>query len=783
METRGGFMREKILFDDNWLFHKGDIDIAFPTDKAPTYVQSKTERRHWGPASRYYDCGSEVFKRVGLICTDKWENVNLPHDYIIQQVPDKDENKALGFFKYENAWYRKKFNLTEEDLEKRITFFFEGVATHATVYINGCLMKHNFCGYNSFEVNVSDVVEVGENTIAVYVETHDHEGWWYEGGGIYRHVWLTKTEKVAVDLWGVYVRPEKIDNDDWKLKIETEIINDRFEDVSVVAVSTIYNENNEAVATLNGNVDISLRDKKTAVYETVIVNPELWDIDRPYLYTVVTEIKVGGKILDTYKTRFGFRTFELNKDTGFWLNGRRVKIKGMCAHQDFGLTGKAVPDNIHRYKIELIKEMGANGFRTSHYPHSQATMDALDELGFIVLDETRWYESSDEGKEQLEMLVKRDRNRPSVFFWSVGNEEYHHRTEVGRRIYKNLAAFVKKLDDTRPVTTAVTNDPETAIVHEEVDFIGVNYYLERFEKMRENFPNVPVISAECCATPSSRGWYFDDSMEKGKSSAYDKDIAAWCIAREKAWKFICERDWVAGEYQWIAFEHRGEAVWPRLCSISGAIDLFLQKKDAFYQNQSHWIEDRPIVHLLPHWNFVGLEGEIIKIWAYTNCEELELFLNGKSLGKKAIEKYGHGEWEVPYEPGTIKVEALKGGKVVCFEEKTTTGKAVKLNFKLDNKIEIANGKDIAIITCYCTDEEGREVPDATPFVNFNSNRLGSIVGTGSDNADHNPVYETGRKMYAGRITVAVKVGNAAGDLKVYANSENLDSAVITIPLK
>ena len=783
METRGGFMREKILFDDNWLFHKGDIDIAFPTDKAPTYVQSKTERRHWGPASRYYDCGSEVFKRAGLICTDKWENVNLPHDYIIQQVPDKDENKALGFFKYENAWYRKKFNLTEEDLEKRITFFFEGVATHATVYINGCLMKHNFCGYNSFEVNVSDVVEVGENTIAVYVETHDHEGWWYEGGGIYRHVWLTKTEKVAVDLWGVYVRPEKIDNDDWKLRIETEIINDRFEDVSVVAVSTIYNENNEAVATLNGNVDISLRDKKTAVYETVIVNPELWDIDRPYLYTVVTEIKVGGKILDTYKTRFGFRTFELNKDTGFWLNGRRVKIKGMCAHQDFGLTGKAVPDNIHRYKIELIKEMGANGFRTSHYPHSEATMDALDELGFIVLDETRWYESSDEGKEQLEMLVKRDRNRPSVFFWSVGNEEYHHRTEVGRRIYKNLAAFVKKLDDTRPVTTAVTNDPETAIVHEEVDFIGVNYYLERFEKMRENFPNVPVISAECCATPSSRGWYFDDSMEKGKSSAYDKDIAAWCIAREKAWKFICERDWVAGEYQWIAFEHRGEAVWPRLCSISGAIDLFLQKKDAFYQNQSHWIEDRPIVHLLPHWNFVGLEGEIIKIWAYTNCEELELFLNGKSLGKKAIEKYGHGEWEVPYEPGTIKVKALKGGKVVCFEEKTTTGKAVKLNFKLDNKIEIANGKDIAIITCYCTDEEGREVPDATPFVNFNSNRLGSIVGTGSDNADHNPVYETGRKMYAGRITVAVKVGNATGDLKVYANSENLDSAVITIPLK
>lgn len=776
-------MREKILFDEKWLFHKGDIDIEFPTDKAPTYVQSKTERKHWGPASRYYDVGSEVFKRVGLISTEKWDYVDLPHDYVILQKPNKDENKALGFFKYENAWYRKKFTLTEEDINKRITFYFEGVATHATVYVNGCLMKHNFCGYNSFEVNVSDVVEVGENTIAVYVETQDHEGWWYEGGGIYRHVWLVKTEKVAVDLYGVYVRSDKIDNERWNLKIETEIFNDKFEDVSVEAISTLYNKNSNAVATLCTSIEIPLRDKKTAYYETEILNPEIWDVENPYLYSVVTDIKVNGQLCDTYETRFGFRTFKLDKDTGFWLNGRNLKIKGICAHQDFGLTGKAVPDNIHRYKLELIKEMGANGFRTSHYPHPEATMDALDELGFIVLDETRWFESTDEGKDQLEMLIKRDRNRPSVFFWSVGNEEYHHRTEVGRRIYKNLAAFVKKLDNTRPVTTAVTNDPESAIVHDEVDFIGVNYYLDRYTKMRERFPNVPVISAECCATPSSREWYFDDSLEKGRSSAYDKDIAAWCISREVAWKFICERDWVAGEYQWIAFEHRGEAVWPRLCSISGAIDLFLQKKDAFYQNQSHWIEDKPIVHSMPHWNFEGMEGEIIKVWAYTNCEELELFLNGKSLGKKSIEKYGHGEWEVKYEPGTLRVEAIKDGIVVCSEEKITTGRAINLNLKLDNKIEKANGKDIAILTCYCTDKEGREVPDATPYVDFNSNSFGTIVGTGSDNTDHNPVYKTCRKMYAGRITVAVKVGKEAGDLKVYAHADGLKSGMITIPLK
>lgn len=381
------------------------------------------------------------------------------------------------------------------------------------------------------------------------------------------------------------------------------------------------------------------------------------------------------------------------------------------------------------------------------------------------------------------MLVKRDRNRPSVVFWSVGNEEPHHLTEEGRRICKNLISYIRKLDNTRYVMSAVSHDPDIATVYDELDAIGVNYNLNKYEYIHQKYPEKGIFASECCATGTTRGWYNEDCREKGFLSAYDKDTNNWFLGRENTWKFIAEREWILGEYQWIAFEHRGEAEWPRLCSQSGAIDLYLRKKDAFYQNQSHWIEDRPLVHLLPHWNFRGREGEIIRVSAYTNCEELELYLNGKSLGRKSIESFGHGEWEVVYEPGVLSVEGFNGGKLVCRDEQITSGKAEKTELRLENRISEANGTDIAVITCFCTDAEGRIVPNASPFVEFSTNSLGTIVGTGSDISDHIPPYIPSRKMRMGAITVAVRVGKNAGDLKVYASADNLAETVLTIPLK
>lgn len=783
-------MREKILFDQNWLFHYGDITENEHKTKGPAYKQAKTERKLSGPASVSYKAMADPFSSEFIQCTDKWEQVTLPHDYIIRQTPSPDNNNAWGYFEYKNAWYRKTFRLSEEDKSKRITLLFDGIAVHATIYLNGCLMKHNFCGYNSFEVDITDMAKFGDtdNVLAVYVQTHEHEGWWYEGGGIYRHVWLCKTDTVAVDLWGVYVAPKKSDdastseNDLWNVKLETTVINDRYEDITANIVSEICDKEGNTVATASASIDIPYREKQTAVYHTTVTDPILWELDHPYQYTVHTVICVDDTICDEYDVKTGFRTFVLDPNEGLFLNGKYTKIKGVCAHQDCGLTGKAVADNVHRYKMELLKEMGANGYRTSHYPQTEAIMDALDDLGFIVMAETRWFESTEEGKQQLEMLIKRDRNRPSVLFWSIGNEEPLHVTEEGRRISKNLKAFIRKLDDTRYVMSAVTHDPDVATVYNELDAIGINYNPQKFDAIHAKYPDKPVFSSECCGTGTTRGWYSVDCPEKSYFSAYDKDVSAFFQSRENAWKFACERKWVLGEYQWDAFEHRGETIWPRLCSGSGAIDLFLQKKDAFYQNQSHWIEDRPMVHLLPHWNFEGREGDSICVFAYTNCEELELYVNGESQGKRTIEKYGHGSWQVPYQPGELKVEARTGGVTLCTDTRVTTGEAVALHLKLDNTITKANGRDVAIVTCYCTDAAGREVPDAAPFVSFHTNGLGKIIGTGSDIADHNPVYVPERKMYAGRITVAVEVGTTPGDLKLYAAAAHLKSSVLTIPM-
>lgn len=765
-------MRQKICFDEEWIFIKEDPIYPFPSDKASAYDSAKTERALWGPASIKFDIKSVNYKVI-----------DLPHDYVIEEKPSLDNNEALGFYEYKNAWYIKKFVLAKEDENKRIAILFDGVATRATVYVNGCLMKHNYCGYTSFEVDITDVAKFDEeNTIAVYVDTQHHEGWWYEGGGIYRHVWLLKSSLVSVDLWGVFAKPVLIGNDKWSVKTECTIRNDYFESKTIDVVYEILDKNGNLVTKQNNNGKISCKDKKTFKCNIDISNPNLWSPESPYQYVMRIKVLYKNDLIDLIDTKFGFRTFKLIKGKGFFINGKQYKIKGLCGHADFGLTGKAVPDNIHRYKVSLMKEMGANGYRTSHYPQAAELMDALDENGFIVMNETRWFESTDEGKAQLEMLIKRDRNRPSVFFWSIGNEEPLHNTIQGRRISQSLIAYAKKLDNSRIIMTAVTHSPETSPVYEDNELIGINYNWESFEKVHKKYPNKLIISSENGATGTTRGHYFDDVPSKALISAYDHDINELFRSREFTWKFIYERDWIIGGYQWTSFEHRGEGSWPRLCSQSGAIDLFMQKKDAFYQNQSYWKEE-PMVHLLPHWNFKGHEGEVIKVCAYSNVGQLELFLNGVSQGVRNISRVSHGEWAVKYVPGVLEVVAYQDGKIVAKDTKITTSSPYKLMLELQNKEITPNGKDIAVISCYIVDKDGNEVYDAENVVSFSCNELGSIYSTGSDVTDHSTLFSPIRKMRAGRIGVALKVKEKEGELKVYAKSDGLIDATLSINLK
>lgn len=777
-------MREKICIDQNWYFHRGDFEYEEPVTKSYMYASAKTERAHMGPACKDYyiqvDCAEDGVEYKDYL----WTKIDLPHDYVIDGVPDKKNNCALGFFKYDNAWYIKKFKLLENDKDKRLTLFFEGIASSATIWLNGCLMKRHFGGYTSFEVDITDVVKFEEeNTLSVYVSTKEHEGWWYEGGGIYRHVYLIKTALLSVDLWGVFAKPVYLGDNKWRVETAVTLRNDYIETKKYVIAGYILDATGKIIAQGQYEGEIGGKEVSESCYPISVLSPERWSPDNPYQYTMLTKVLSDGLEMDEYNVKFGFRTFRVDPDKGLFINDKHYKIKGLCGHADCGLLGKAVSDNIHRYKVQLMREMGANGYRTTHYMQAEALMDALDENGFIVMDEVRWFESSEEGKEQLAALIKRDRNRPGVFFWSIGNEEPHHTTEEGRRICKTLMALARKLDDSRMVMAAVVDSPEKATVYDEMDVIGVNYNWDKYEEIHKKYPDKGIFASECCATGTTRGWYLGDDNKLGYLSAYDKDTSVFWRGREFTWKFLAKHEWLLGGYQWTAFEHRGEAVWPRVCSQSGAVDLFMQKKDAFWQNQSHWTnyKEKPMVHLLPHWNFAGMEGEKIRVVAYTNTPEVRLIVNGESFGRQTLDLYGHGEWEVPYVPGYIEARAYdEKGKLIASDRKVTAGPPAKLILSLDTKDIKANGKDIALLSCYVVDEFGNEVPDADPIVRFTAEGVGEILSTGSDISDHDTIYTEIRKMRAGRIGIAVKLSNQPGELCIIASADNIASGVLKI---
>lgn len=774
-------MRIEKLLNDEWLFHKGDIEVSKPKAKGPTYSQSKTIRKQCGPAAFNYNDKPDAFSHPsGLLSHENWCKVDLPHDYVIDQDLDKNENNSLGYMHYDNAWYRKHFTLPENCEGKRVVLRFDGITGKSIIYLNGCLMTHNYSSYNSFEVDISDVVNYNEeNVIAIYVNTDEWEGWWYQGGGIYRNVWLTITDPVAIDLWGVYCPYEKINDTQWKVNFETTVLNTEFEDCFVKAESNIFDNEGNSVLLAFGEAAVGSREKSVVKYSGIVSNPLLWDCDNPNLYTVKTILYKNGEAIDENYTRIGFRTIEISLENGFLINGEKSWIHGVCCHQDFGLTGLAVPDNIAKYKIKLIKEMGANGYRTSHYQHTAAYLDACDELGIFVLDEVRWFESTDEGIKQLESLLKRDRNRPSVIMWSTSNEETSHVTDLGKRVHRAMAAHIRKFDKSRPITVAQSRTPESSVVFDDCDVIGINYNIQKFDAVHELYPNKPIFSSEDCATGTSRDWHLSNEVD---GRLLDKDQAAnrmWG-AREATIKTFKEKDYIFGSFQWIAVEHRGEAVWPAISSKSGAFDLFLQKKGAFYQNKSNWT-DEPMAHIVPHWNFRGLEGEPICVIVYTNCDELELFLNGESQGRKKIERYGHGEWDVPYSKGELKVLGYRKGEIVCEDIRRTTGRPYSLRLTLDNDFEV-NGRDLALFTCECLDEDGNVVPDASEFVRFTTERPAKIIGTGSDHCDHNSVAIPERRMYMGKIRIAVKPDLEQKELILTAFSDNCGIARFRVNL-
>ena len=779
-------MREKILFNKDWRF-LGEVPAERPVKtKSGTYLSAKTGRLKWGPGVYDHVDMPEHWDLEHELTPERWQCVDLPHDYIISQTPDPTEVGALGFFKYHHAWYRKHFTVSECDRDKRIVIYFEAVTGNSEIYLNNCLLHRSTSGYASFEVDITDVVDFEkENVLAVYVDPDSREGWWYQGAGIYRNVWLVKTAKTAIDMYGVFLPVRKSGATLWNIPVEVEVFNVDYSDSKFDVLCDIISPDGRKVAGCEFSGSVEARSRNIIKGECSIDDPELWDINDPVRYTAVVSLRdEDGNIFDVYEQKFGFRTIKFCPETGFYLNGRNVKIKGVCAHLDFGLTGKAVPDNICRHKVKLCRDMGANAYRTSHYPHQDAVMEACDTLGVMVLDENRRFESTEETMKHLEMLIKRDRNRPSVILWSTGNEEMvYHTIDQGKRIHRAMEHLIKKLDPTRLTTCALTNIYESTL-QDVCEVVGANYCLLHLDDLHAKTPGKPFISSENCATGSTRAWYYGNCPESGRIDARDceVDFSGALGGRKNTWKTIMARPWCAGGFQWDAFEHRGEAVWPRLSSVSGAIDLFLQKKDAFYQNQSHWL-DEPMIHLLPHWTHPGMEGRSIEVWCYTNCQEAELFVNGVSQGRKVCEPYTQVVWNVVYTPGKIEVKGYIDGSECAYKFYETCGKPVKLALRLETPELFANGIDVAFLTCTALDEEGREVPATGIEVDFSVSGAGKIVGTGSDNTDHVPVPSCRRRMYAGLISAAVKCLEDKGNtFTLRADAPGLISAVIDVKL-
>lgn len=783
-------MGNKINFDNDWLFHRGEIESDTPQYKGYMYMAAKTERGVIGPASRFYQIEKGDAIRHHCYDANCFSKVSIPHDYLAGDIPDKKYNEARGFVNYESAWYVKHFDLDKSYEGNRITLYFEGISGECEIYLNSCLIKRNYCGYVSFEVDITDVAFYGaQNVLSIHIDPHRNEGWWYEGAGITRHVWLNVNHPVSVDLWGVFAKPKKVSENEWEIETSADIRNDYYTDTDVDITASIWTLDGKEVAAASASGKIEKRSVKTFLYTFNVSNPELWSPENPSQYKLVTTCFKDGEKTDENTVLFGFRTFVCDPDKGLFINGKHYKIKGVCSHSYCGFTGKAIPDNIYRYQVELLKKMGANGYRTSHYPQAEAFMDELDKTGFIVLDETRWFESTQEGKENLKMLIKRDRNRPSVFFWCLGNEEVITADDRGARIAKNLVEYAHTLDDTRPVTFARSHFSENENFFDALDVVGINYILNRIDEIHASQPNKAFLSTECCALPATRGCYFSDNNLKGYKLAYDRTKADNIInsgfsSREGTWKCFMERDWVMGGYQWTAFEYRGEAdkCWPRRYSQCGSIDAFLQKKDAFYQNKSHWSKS-PMVHILPHWNFKGLEGTEIKVGIYTNTEKVELYLNGKLILSEETKPFTAIYKNIPFEAGTLLCKGYIGGVQVAEDKQITSGNPYRLKLVQDTMDIEANGKDLCIVSCLVEDEKGNPVPDASPLVNFET--LGDcwVYSTGSDISEADTIFKSERKMRAGRIGIAVKLGKKTDNLKLIATADGLLSASVDIKVK
>jgi beta-galactosidase len=711
---------------------------------------------------------------------------------------------GAGFINAGTGWYRKAFKLPINVQKKCVFIEFDGVYMNSDVWLNGQHLGNRPYGYSSFQYELTPYLKSGNeiNVLAVRARVQQPCSRWYSGSGIYRHVRLTITDPVHIAQWGTYVTSPKVSENEAAVRIETSIRNQYASAQQVILETEIVDDSGNKI--VNSTSNQKIEPDSITVFEQLIKvpKPKLWSLENPHLYCVKSNVKLQGRIVDEYSTHFGIRTFEFTTDKGFFLNGRHIDIKGVCLHHDLGCLGAAVNTRAIERQLEIMKGMGCNAIRTSHNPPAPELLDLCDRMGFLVMDEAfdEWIRSKttfgygrffDEWSERDVIdMVRRDRNHPSIILWSIGNEIPEQDNANAYEMSRQLVDICHKEDPTRPVTSAC-NTPEAAVktgFSKPLDVFGINYSVSFYQTVKGK---AKLVGSETSSAVSTRGEYnvvIDSGKLKVKSELNNQCSSYNDTTAETTLKAIKNANWVAGQFLWTGFDYIGEPSpfsWPSVSSYFGIVDLCGFPKDRYYLYQSQWTV-KPMVHILPHWNWQGFEGREIPVWCYSNGESVELFLNGKSLSEKKFSdtKNLHLEWTVPYTPGTLKAIAKNNGKIVSIDEIQTAGAPATIVLTPDRTEINSDGKDLSYIKIEIVDKEGHVCPNADNLVKFIIEGEGAIAGVGNGNPiSHEYFKASERKAFHGLCLAVVRSKHERGKIRLTAESEGLEAAKVIIRVK
>jgi beta-galactosidase len=802
-EDTGQRLREN--FDRGWRFHKGD----FPGAEVPRLSDAD------------------------------WRILDLPHDWSIEGPFDEKEPSSFcgAYLPTGIGWYRKRFHLPNSYKNKKLTIEFDGIYELSAVWVNGHFLGQRPYGYVPFFYDLTPHVALGdENVIAVKVDNSRQTNCrWYSGSGIYRHTWLLSTNKVHVAHWGTFVSSSRVSKQAAALRISTRISNESESPAGCTLVTSIIDGNGNVVDSAEASQDIATGQEYEFLQEIKVNLPHLWSVNDPYLYRAHSTVRTGGRTSDEYDTPVGIREAVFDADSGFLLNGERVKLNGVCLHHDGGSVGAAVPERIWERRLEILKEMGCNAIRTSHNPFAAEFLDLCDRMGFLVMNEAfdewkvpkgqigpngyakyfdEWYERD------VQNLVRRDRNHPCVVLWSAGNEIGDQGSPQGAETLQQLLKVFNTEDPTRMVTAGcdhIHSEPASEAARPEflalLDVVGYNYvdrWRDRKEKYysidRHAFPRRRFVGTESEAMGGVRGEYPELFAASAPVAGFFQFLGGRNVDVEQLWKFVSTYDYVAGDFMWTGIDHLGEARWPMKSSSSGVIDTCGFKKDGYYFYQSQWT-DKPVLHLFPHWNWKGKEGQIIPVTCFTNCDTVELFLNGRSLGVKGYEfprlgmevRWGnlpdrakvlrttadlHLSWDVLYEPGALKAVGTKDGKIFATDEVYTTGDPASIGLSSDRASIGTDPSDVAHVTVHILDQNGRVVPIADNEIAFEIEGAGSLLATDNGNPASLEDYKSNRRRaFNGLCLAIVKSNGKTGEIQVSAVSPGLQAARVSIGTK